>query len=71
MQDCFPTIALHVLPEAEARVEMRVALLVLLLLLAIEKEIFKSYTVLLFRIESMRVICGGDGGTIFAVAEWG
>ena len=69
MQDCFPTIALHVLPEAEARVEMRVALLVLLL--SIEKEIFKSYTVLLFRIESMRVICGGDGGTIFAVAEWG
>ena len=48
MQDCFPTIALHVLPEAEARVEMRVVLLVLLLLLAIEKEIFKSYTVLLF-----------------------
>jgi hypothetical protein len=37
MQDCFPTFELHVLPEAETRVEVRDALLVLLPLLATEK----------------------------------
>jgi hypothetical protein len=37
MQDCFARFELHVLPEAETRVEMSDALLVLLPLLATEK----------------------------------